>query len=120
MTTPRRPRRRRRAPRHRARRLRRRRRSADCSAAELRRPVCASAYADNVAGRAVVQRARAAGAAPDDQVRGQLARPGLVVLVGVTHTDTADDASRLAAKLHELRILDGEQSAAQTGAPLLV
>ena len=47
-------------------------------------------------------------------------QPGLCVLVGVTHDDTEDDAARLAAKVHELRILDGERSAAETGAPLLV
>ena len=49
-----------------------------------------------------------------------LARPGLVVLVGVTHDDTRDRARRLAAKIHDLRILDGERSAADAGAPLLV
>lgn len=45
---------------------------------------------------------------------------GLVVLVGVTHTDTTGTARRLAAKVHELRILDGDHSAAEVGAPLLV
>ena len=56
----------------------------------------------------------------DGEVVGGLDRPGLVVLVGVTHDDTEDHARRLAAKVHELRILDGERSAAEAGAPLLV
>ena len=42
------------------------------------------------------------------------------MLVGVTHDDTEQSAARLAAKVHELRILDDERSAAEAGAPLLV
>jgi len=38
----------------------------------------------------------------------------------VTHTDDAATAARMAAKLSALRILDDEQSAADTGAPVLV
>jgi D-aminoacyl-tRNA deacylase len=53
-------------------------------------------------------------------VAGRLAAPGLVVLVGVTHTDTAATAAALASKIYYLRILDGERSCADTGAPLLV
>lgn len=45
---------------------------------------------------------------------------GLVVLVGVTHADSATTAERLAAKVHDLRIMDGERSAAELGAPVLV
>ncbi|GAB3872705.1 D-aminoacyl-tRNA deacylase [Dactylosporangium cerinum] len=45
---------------------------------------------------------------------------GLLVLVGVTHTDTVATAQTLARKVHELRILPGEQSAFEVGAPLLV
>ncbi|MEU8213256.1 D-aminoacyl-tRNA deacylase [Micromonospora sp. NPDC049044] len=45
---------------------------------------------------------------------------GLLVLLGVTHTDTALTAQTMARKVHELRILDGERSAADTGAPILV
>lgn len=55
-----------------------------------------------------------------DEVVGRIDRPGLLALVGVTHTDTADTARAMAAKLHELRILPGEVSCASTGAPLLV
>ncbi len=56
----------------------------------------------------------------DGQVVGRLPEPGLMALVGVTHTDTTDVAERMAAKLWQLRILDGELSCADTGAPLLV
>ena len=70
--------------------------------------------------RAVVQRASEGAVTVDGEVVAHLDRPGLVVLVGVTHDDTAEHARRLAAKIHDLRILDGEQSAADAGAPLLV
>jgi D-tyrosyl-tRNA(Tyr) deacylase len=43
-----------------------------------------------------------------------------VVLVGVTHSDTAQTAAALARKVYHLRILHGEKSCADTGAPLLV
>ena len=46
--------------------------------------------------------------------------PGLCVLVGVTHTDTPEVADKLADKTWQLRILPGEVSCAQAGAPLLV
>jgi len=58
--------------------------------------------------------------AVDGQVVGAIDEPGLLVLVGVTHEDTADQAAKLAAKLWGLRILDGEKSCSDTGAPLLV
>lgn len=54
------------------------------------------------------------------QVVGAVSEPGLLVLVGVTHDDTAQAARKLAAKLWGLRILDGEKSCSDTGAPLLV
>jgi D-tyrosyl-tRNA(Tyr) deacylase len=54
------------------------------------------------------------------QVVGAVSEPGLLVLVGVTHDDTAQVARKLAAKLWGLRILDGEKSCSDTGAPLLV
>ena len=43
-----------------------------------------------------------------------------LVLVGVTHTDTQQTAAKLAAKLWGLRILEGEMSCSDVGAPLLV
>jgi len=53
-------------------------------------------------------------------VTAELAAPGLVVLVGVTHTDSAATAAALAAKIYHLRILAGEASCADLHAPLLV
>lgn len=70
--------------------------------------------------RAVVQRVSRAAVTVAGAVVGQLPAPGLVVLVGVTHTDTPQVAAALAAKVYHLRILAGEQSCGQTGAPLLV
>jgi len=56
----------------------------------------------------------------DGDVVGALDRPGLVVLVGVTHTDTPEQAQVLARKVADLRILRGERSALDEGAPVLV
>ena len=70
--------------------------------------------------RAVVQRVTKASVTVDDEVVGAVDRPGLVVLIGVTHTDTVVLARKLAAKIHTLRILRDEQSAADADAPLLV
>ena len=70
--------------------------------------------------RAVIQRAAQAQVVVDGEVVGRLARPGLVVLLGVTHTDSPETAARLARKIWELRILAGERSAADEDAPLLV
>jgi len=70
--------------------------------------------------RAVVQRVSRASVSVDGQVAGAIDEPGLLVLVGVTHGDTAGLAAKLAAKLWGLRILDGEKSCSDIGAPLLV
>ena len=54
---------------------------------------------------------------------GAISGPGLCVLVGVTHEDTAQKAAQLARKLWTLRLFDGEeveQSCSDLGAPLLV
>jgi D-tyrosyl-tRNA(Tyr) deacylase len=53
-------------------------------------------------------------------ITGAVRGPGLVVLVGVTHTDTGQTAAVLARKVYHLRIMDGERSAADLAAPLLV
>jgi D-tyrosyl-tRNA(Tyr) deacylase len=70
--------------------------------------------------RAVVQRVSQASVTVDGRVVGVIDKPGLLVLVGVTHDDTSAQAERLAAKLWGLRILDGERSCSDVGAPLLV
>ncbi len=70
--------------------------------------------------RAVVQRVSSASVTVDGATVGAIDEPGLLVLVGVTHTDTPAEAARLAAKLWGLRILSGEKSCSDIGAPLLV
>ncbi|HET8615176.1 MAG TPA: D-aminoacyl-tRNA deacylase [Actinomycetales bacterium] len=70
--------------------------------------------------RAVVQRASRAQVRVEGQVVGALERPGLVVLVGVTHDDGPQEVETIARKVADLRILDGERSAADEGAPVLV
>jgi D-tyrosyl-tRNA(Tyr) deacylase len=69
--------------------------------------------------RAVVQTVSRASVTVEGEVVGEIA-DGLLVLVGVTHTDTEATARTLARKVHELRILDGDESAATTAAPILV
>ncbi|GAA4246664.1 D-aminoacyl-tRNA deacylase [Dactylosporangium darangshiense] len=69
--------------------------------------------------RALVQTVSRASVTVDGEVVGAI-EDGLLVLVGVTHSDTPEISGTLARKVHELRILDDEQSAADTGAPLLV
>ena len=44
----------------------------------------------------------------------------LVALVGVTHDDGPEQVAALARKVADLRVLDGERSAADVGAPVLV
>jgi D-tyrosyl-tRNA(Tyr) deacylase len=69
--------------------------------------------------RALVQTVSRASVTVGDEVTGSIT-DGLLVLVGVTHDDTPATAETLARKVHELRILDDEASAADAGAPLLV
>ncbi|OMB82600.1 D-aminoacyl-tRNA deacylase [Mycolicibacterium conceptionense] len=45
---------------------------------------------------------------------------GLLALVGATHGDDSAKARRMAEKLWQLRILDGEKSASDVAAPILV
>jgi len=70
--------------------------------------------------RAVVQRVSRASVSVDGEVVGAIDEPGLLVLLGVTHTDSPAIADKLADKTWQLRILPGEASCADAGAPLLV
>ncbi|MFC8922616.1 D-aminoacyl-tRNA deacylase [Cellulosimicrobium sp. NPDC057127] len=75
--------------------------------------------------RAVVQRVAHAsvtvvGADGEAEVVGSVDRPGLLALVGVTHDDGDAQAETIARKIAELRILDGERSVLDEGAPVLV
>lgn len=74
--------------------------------------------------RALVQRVESASVSSDGEVVGRIG-PGLCVLVGVTHTDTAELAPKMAAKLWNLRIFDDDdgvmnRSVAECGGELLV
>jgi D-aminoacyl-tRNA deacylase len=68
--------------------------------------------------RAVVQTVSRASVRVDGEVVGEIS-DGLLVLVGVTHPDTITESEALARKVWHLRILDGERSAAELGAPVL-
>ncbi|MDA8369247.1 MAG: D-aminoacyl-tRNA deacylase [Nocardiopsaceae bacterium] len=70
--------------------------------------------------RAVVQRVGHASVTVEGKTTGEITGPGLMALVGATHTDTEVQARRLAAKMWTLRILEGEKSCSDIGAPLLV
>lgn len=72
--------------------------------------------------RVLVQRVTSASVAVDGALVGSIAPAGqgLLALVGVTHSDDAATARRMAEKLWQLRILDDERSAADVGAPVLV
>lgn len=70
--------------------------------------------------RAVIQRVRQAQVTVGGEVVGRIDRPGLVVLLGVTHDDGPAQIEWLAAKLAGLRILREEQSALDVEAPVLV
>jgi D-tyrosyl-tRNA(Tyr) deacylase len=70
--------------------------------------------------RAVIQRVRSARVEVDGAVVGELSAPGLLVYLGITHTDGADEVAWVARKIWDLRLLRAERSASDTGAPLLV
>lgn len=55
--------------------------------------------------RALVQRVSSASVTVDGVVTGSIG-PGLLVLLGVTHTDTQTDGDRLADKVRALRIFE--------------
>jgi D-tyrosyl-tRNA(Tyr) deacylase len=69
--------------------------------------------------RAVIARVARASVTVGDSVVGAIG-PGLLVLLGVHRSDSADAVPVMARKLAELRILDGERSCGEVGAPLLV
>ncbi|HOA88252.1 MAG TPA: D-aminoacyl-tRNA deacylase [Propioniciclava tarda] len=70
--------------------------------------------------RLVVQRVMEATVSVAGSVVGSVGGPGLLILCGATQTDSEADAEKLADKVWNLRILDGERSASDVGAPLLV
>ncbi|WP_190817333.1 D-aminoacyl-tRNA deacylase [Saccharopolyspora pogona] len=70
--------------------------------------------------RAIATRVTRASVTVDGVVVGKIEEPGLLVLLGVTHSDGPQEVVKMARKLHEIRALRDEESCATTGAPLLV
>ena len=70
--------------------------------------------------RAVIQRVTRASVSVGSEVVGAIDGPGLMVLLGVARGDGPRQAAVVARKIAELRILDGEASAQDAGAPVLV
>jgi len=70
--------------------------------------------------RAVLQRVTSASVTVDGVLVGAIDRPGLVVLVGVTHDDGSEQVEWLARKVADLRLLRDEQSVLDAGAAVLV
>jgi D-tyrosyl-tRNA(Tyr) deacylase len=68
----------------------------------------------------VVQRASSARVTVEGVEVGRLDGPGLVVLLGVTHTDGPDQVAVIARKIANLRILAGERSAIESAAGVLL
>ena len=70
--------------------------------------------------RAVIQRVLSASVVVEGKIVGELARPGLVVLLGVAHDDGLDQVRWTSRKIWELRLLRDERSASEVDAPILV
>ena len=70
--------------------------------------------------RAVVQRVLSASVSVDGKDVGEIEGPGVVALVGVTHSDGPREVSWMARKIWDLRIMRDEKSAAELDAPILV
>ncbi len=70
--------------------------------------------------KAVLQRCLTASVTVDGQIVAQIDRPGLVALIGVHKDDTVDDARTLGRRIATLRMLEGEKSVSDEGAPVLV
>ena len=70
--------------------------------------------------RAVVQRVLRASVTVDGKVVGAVDGPGLLVYLGVTHTDGPDETAWTARKVWDLRLLRDERSASDEAAPILV
>ena len=73
--------------------------------------------------KAVLTRVKSASATVDGSVVGHVDggdTGAILALVGVGREDTADAWETMARKIAELRILDGELSAVDAGAPVLV
>jgi D-tyrosyl-tRNA(Tyr) deacylase len=69
--------------------------------------------------RAVIQRVERASVSVADEVVGAI-DAGLLVYLGITHTDGPDDIAWMARKIWGVRILREERSASDLASPILV
>lgn len=70
--------------------------------------------------RAVVQAVSSASVTVDGRIVGALDSPGLLVYLGLTHSDGRAEVDWMARKIWTIRALADERSAADVGAPVLV
>ena len=70
--------------------------------------------------RAVVQRVLSASVTVGDDMVGGIDRAGLLVYLGVTHEDGAEEVTWMARKIWDLRLLREERSLSDVDAPVLV
>ena len=70
--------------------------------------------------RAVVQAVSSASVTVDERVVGALDSPGLLVYLGLTHSDGSAEVDWMARKIWTVRMFADERSAADVGAPVLV
>lgn len=70
--------------------------------------------------RAVLQRVSRAAVVVAGETVGEISEPGLFVLVGVGHDDGPAEVELVARKIADLRLLEGERSVTDAGAPVLV
>ncbi|APT88706.1 D-tyrosyl-tRNA(Tyr) deacylase [Corynebacterium frankenforstense DSM 45800] len=70
--------------------------------------------------RAVLTRVSSASVTVDGETVGAIEEPGLLALVGVHREDGDADIEKMVRKIAELRVLDGEVSVTDAGAPVLL
>lgn len=69
--------------------------------------------------RAVIQRVTRAVVRVNGETVSAIEQPGYLILVGITHGDGAAQIAKLADKTANLRLLEGEKSLLDEGAPVL-
>jgi D-tyrosyl-tRNA(Tyr) deacylase len=70
--------------------------------------------------KAVIQRVLSASVSVDGKTVGEIEDPGLLVYLGVTHADGADEVGWMSRKIWELRLLRGERSLSEVSGSVLV
>ncbi len=70
--------------------------------------------------KAVIQRVCRASVRVEGRLVSEIDKPGLLVLLGVKRGDGPEQVATVARKIAELRILEGEVSVLEAGAPVLV